>query len=116
MALSVERSIQGTFGAILAPPTVTSTSVGTTAQVLITDSTADPATGVREVLLCNTHASQTLYIGFFAKGATVTGMAVTDGIPVPAGGSRSLVIGAGLRLAVMASGAATTYTVLVSDK
>lgn len=113
---SIERAIQGTFGPIYVPPTVTSASVGTTAAVCITDSTRDPATGVREVLICNTHASQTLYVGFFALGATVTGMASTAGIPIPPGGSRSLVIGCGLRLAIMGSGASTSYVAFVVEK
>lgn len=115
MPLSVERSLQGSFGPITSPPTITSTTVGTTAQVLITDSTA-AHNGVREVSVINTHGSQSVAILFFTAGATVTGGTFAQGWPILPGSSQTFTVQANLRLAIIGSGASTSYVVMVNDK
>lgn len=115
MPLSVERSLQASFGPITSPPAITSTTVGTTAQLLIADSAASHS-GVREVSIINTHGSQSLAILFFNAGATVTGGTFAQGWPILPGSSQTITVQGNIRLAVIGSGASTSYVVMVNDK
>lgn len=107
-----EQAIQSSLGAIRSVPTFSSTTVGTSATLAIAD--AASSHGVRRVRLLNKHASNFLGLILLAAGATVSG-SLADSIQVGPGQALEIVVGANMRMALIASASSTDFNLAVHD-
>jgi hypothetical protein len=112
-ATSTDRSLQAAFAPLRAGNTTAlNSNVGATPALLTADNTGF---GVRRILLRNTHASQTLAVCLVAAGASIAALTQANGYVLAAGERIEFIVDADTRVALVGSGASTTYSAWVSD-
>lgn len=128
MAAGWQNALRGAFNPINAPiQRITLTSgavvngqgvvndvIGTTAAQLLVDSTADPYTGVRRLRFLNRSVNEIAILNN-PNGTAFAAETIVNGEIVPAGGFVERFYSAGIRLGVVASAAASSFSATISD-
>ena len=114
---SPSRAIESAFGPIVGEPIVVDTTVGTTPAALVADISDDMHHRDRRVFIYNSHASQTIAVLLKPRGIAwaSSGLDHQDGLAVPPGQFRQLVVNSRLSIGVVGSSATTSFNAVVSD-
>jgi hypothetical protein len=127
MAASWSNALRGAFNPINAPiqrvvlgaavvngQGVVNDVIGTTAALLVTDSTADPYTGVRRLRFLNRSVNEIAILNN-PNGTAFAAEAIANGEIVPAGGFVERFYADNIRLGVVASAASSSFSATISD-
>lgn len=106
-------AIQSALGAIRSAPSFSSSTVGTTPTVPIVD--ASSSHGTRRVRLVNKHSSNWLGLALVAQGADYSACTLANSFQVPPGQPFEILVGANLRVVLIASAASTDYSLGIHD-
>src|SRR5688572_15192350 len=69
----------------------------------------------RRITITNLHASQVLTVCLVQAGVAIDALTTTSGYRIPAGAERVFLVSARSRVALVASGASTGYSAIISD-
>jgi hypothetical protein len=112
-ATSTDRSLQGAFAPLRADNTqFVNSTAGTSPALLVTD---NAGAAIRRVKVKNLHATQDIAVCLVRRGASVAALTTSSGWLLKPGAEETWTVDADSNVALVASGASTTFTAMVSD-
>lgn len=111
-ATSTERSLQSAFTPLRHTSIPLNSTASATPALLTADLTGDQ---VRRVTIKNQHATQLIAVCFVARGASIAALTTASGYQLSPGQEFTFSVHSDTSIALVASGAATSFTALVSD-
>lgn len=111
---TIDRGLLAAFAPVF-DPKVGSSSVGTTSKQLVDDHPGNLEHNVRRLRIYNAHATQLLGVCLIHQFEDPTTLTMAGAVWIPPGQTWSSIIDWSHRLAVVASGAGTTYNYFCDD-
>jgi hypothetical protein len=115
--LSPSRSIEASFGPILAEPTVVDTNATTTAALLTADLSDAQHHTVRRVMIYNRDNTNDVTLLIKPRGTNfaTSGLTAADGLRVPPYQFRQVVVSSAFGLGVVSSSGTVAFNALITD-
>lgn len=112
---SPARALEVSFGPIDSVPTIRDATAGTVPVTLVSDLTDAQHHISRRIMIYNRDSVNEVSLLLVARGASLTGKTVADGIRVPPREFRQIVVTSRLRVGIVASAGTPAYNAVISD-